>query len=415
MLLNKTRAYEIMDKYGLDGLLAVNPRNIYYLTDFSGFNNRTQRTFYEYAVFPRVESAPAAYVTTAVELPRLVDVPTWVPNIVSYTRPLSQNTRDYDPATEDVAAGIHFDWPTREGKQLSAKEQQWLSLKENYGEQICSSPASALRQALRDAGLEKGRLGTDDPRAVSWMNEMGLPNVSAFEGTNVFREIRMIKSQTEISLLSEAARINEDSMKKAINLICEGMSWHEVERNYFTEMASQDAQGVYIAAGPGGLPHGKVVPGEPMMFDALGQYHLYHGDIGRTAVFGEPSREVVRRSKAMMTGWAKAAEIMKPGLSGQELTSQVIDVIAREGFAGFMIVTPHSIGLEHTDHPLPIGPEVPGSKGDFIFLENMVVNIDMPYIEHGWGAMHLEDTVLITSDGFHPLTSQATELVVIDT
>ena len=115
-----------------------------------------------------------------------------------------------------------------------------------------------------------------------------------------------------------------------------------------------------------------------------------------------------------MAGWDKAAEIMGPGLSGQELTSQVTEVIAREGFAGFMIVTPHSIGLEHTDHPLPIGLEAPGSKGDFIFLENMVVNIDMPYIEHGWGAMHLEDTVLVTSDGFRPLTTQATELVVID-
>ena len=114
----------------------------------------------------------------------------------------------------------------------------------------------------------------------------------------------------------------------------------------------------------------------------------------------------------MVAGWEKAVEMIKPGLSGQELTSQVLKVIEREGFPGFMIVTPHSIGLEHTDHPLPIGPEMPGSKGDFVFMENMVVNVDMPYHEYGWGAMHLEDTLVITKDGCRAITSQSTELVV---
>ncbi len=33
MLLNKPRAYEIMDREGLDGLIAVAPINVYYLSD----------------------------------------------------------------------------------------------------------------------------------------------------------------------------------------------------------------------------------------------------------------------------------------------------------------------------------------------------------------------------------------------
>ena len=297
MLLNKQRAYEIMDKYNLDGLLAVTPRNIYYLTDFSGFNNRTQRTFYEYAVLPRSEKAPAAYITTAVELPRLHDFPTWVPNVVAYTHPVTLSNRDYDTLTEDPDAGVPMNWPVRPGISLPPREKQWLELKKKYGENVASSPFNALRRALNDAGLVKGKIGTDDPRVLAWLNEMGMDGLQSFEATNVFREIRMIKSPEEIELLTKAAKINEESMNKVISVIKEGISWAEIEKIYFTEMTKKGGQGVYITAGSGGLPDESVIKGKPVMLDSLGSYKLYLGDLGRTVVVGEASKEIIQRNK----------------------------------------------------------------------------------------------------------------------
>ena len=110
-----------------------------------------------------------------------------------------------------------------------------------------------------------------------------------------------------------------------------------------------------------------MIPGEPIMLDALGRYRLYHGDLGRSAVIGEPTEEMRRRNRAMAAGWARAYEMIKPGVTGAAVTDAVLDTVRREGFAAFMLVVPHSIGLEHTDHPLPIGLETPGSKGDFGF------------------------------------------------
>lgn len=412
MLLNKPRAYEVMDRHGLDGLIATSQINVYYLTNFWGALMRMRRSFFNYAVLPRREDAPAALIITAIELNRLQEMPTWVPNVVTYSHPVFSDERDYDALTEEPEAGGALAWPVRK-KDMSDRDAEWLRLSSEHDSKVRATPALALKKALQDAGLAKATVGTDDPRAVTWMNEMGLARLKGVEATNIFREIRMIKSEPELDIIRVAARINEDGINAAIKAMRIGAKWPKMERAYFVAMARRDGHGVYISPGTGGLPHGKIVKGEPVMLDALGEYKHYHGDIGRTAVVGGASREMRRRSKAMRVGWEVAFETMKPGVKFATMGKKVLRAIKKEGFPGFIIATPHSVGLEHTDHPLPIGPEMPGSRGDLTFEENMVINVDLPYHELGWGGMHLEDMVRITKGGCEPLTSMDTKLRVI--
>jgi Xaa-Pro aminopeptidase len=180
-----------------------------------------------------------------------------------------------------------------------------------------------------------------------------------------------------------------------------------------TALARRGGQGVYLSMGPGGLPHGQVHPGEPMMFDALGTYKHYHGDLGRTVVAGEPSPEIVQMNKAMQIGWQTVLETVKPGITASELASIVLETIRKNGFPGYMLVAPHSVGLEHTDHPLSFGPDLPGSKGDLGLQQNMVINVDLPYYEIGFGSLHIEDTIRVTADGCEVLTSGDVSLRVI--
>ena len=412
MLLNKPRAYDVMDRHGIDGLIATTQVNVYYVTGFWGALMRMRRSFFNYAVLPRAEDAPAAIVMTAVELNRLQDMPTWVPNVVTYSHPVHLESRNYDTFTEEPEAGGALLWPVRKDG-LSASEREWLAMSEAQAKTICATPAYALKKAIEDAGLAKAKVGTDDPRAVTWMNEMGLDGLTGIEATNIFREIRMVKSPDEIAIIRDAARINEDGINAAIGALRPGATWPEIERVYNIEMARQGGKGVYITPGTGGLPHGEVMVGEPVMLDGLGEYRHYHGDLGRTAVVGEPSAEILLRSKAMRAGWDTAFETIKPGVTGREMTEKVLAVIEREGFPGFVIATPHSVGLEHTDHPLPIGTQLPGSMGDLVFEENMVINVDLPYHELGWGAMHLEDMIRVTADGCEALTSMDTSLRIV--
>jgi hypothetical protein len=80
MLLNKPRAYEVMDKYGLDALIASTRINVYYLVADEKATEHQPRglglgqaigDFSEFGVLPRREDVPATYVLTGPEITRL--------------------------------------------------------------------------------------------------------------------------------------------------------------------------------------------------------------------------------------------------------------------------------------------------------------------------------------------------------
>ena len=117
----------------------------------------------------------------------------------------------------------------------------------------------------------------------------------------------------------------------------------------------------------------------------------------------------------METGWEAALEMIRPGITRSTLMEKTVEVIQKSGFPEYFYVSPHSLGLEHTDNPLPLGDDVyAGGEFDFALEENMVINIDMPYFELGWGTLHLEDTIRVTKTGFEALTSNESRLRIID-
>jgi Xaa-Pro aminopeptidase len=206
--------------------------------------------------------------------------------------------------------------------------------------------------------------------------------------------------------------MNENACVSAAHAIREGGSEAEVQRVYMAEMARQGGRGTYMVTSLGGLPHGRYVRGEPVMLDALGTYCLYHGDIGRTAVIGTPSSELVTRNRAVQIGWRAACECIRPGVRYSEVTHALGEATRAAGFREFGVYNLHNVGLQHTDDPSPPGLP-PGFKDDRVLEANMVINIDLPHEELGWGSAHLEDTVRVTADGCEPLTSQRMDLIVL--
>ena len=401
MLLNKSRAYELMDRHGLDALVAQVSINTYYLSDY--WSSIHWPGFFDGAVFavlPRREDAPAALVIPSYEIRRLAsEGGTWMPNVFSYSSPEEGATLD-----DDTPAGLDYEgWPLRPGVPLSAREQDWVAITKRLREQMSADAVWALVRALRAAGLESARLGTDDERIGSWLAARGCKARCEYR-RDVFNSIRLVKTPAEIELMRTAAQINERALLAGAAALRVGAEWGEIEDVFMRTLAERGGRGVYLLCGLGGLPAGKVRRDEPIMLDGLGRYRQYHADFGRCAVVGTPSAQHRARHHALTRGWERAHELLRPGTRMSELREQVIAAIRAAGFAEYRGAVVHNLGLEHTDDPKPVGAQ-PGEKPDQVLEPGMVVNVDMPYTEIGWGSVHIEDTVVITAGGCDPLTS----------
>ncbi len=404
-LLNLPRARELMRARGIDGLVVQLPINVYYLSGYWGFLMNAERFDAAYfAVLPRREEQPAALVLPALELRRLVaEGGSWMGAVQAYSSALDD---------ESVAeAGIAYEgWPVRPGVPLTDLEQQWVATIRENRDRVASDALHALARAVRSAGLVGGELLSDDPRVGGWLEACGIPVRSVCYEPTFLNEIRKIKTESEIHIMREAARINEAALFEAAGALQEGATWVEVETAYLTAMARCGARGSYCISGVGGLPAGRARRGEPILLDALGTFRQYHGDFGRCAVIGEPGSELRRRHAALCAGWDAIQPLLRPGTRYSELAQAAIAAIRGHGFPQFRYVTPHGLGLEHTDDPKPVGV-APGTKPDQVLEPGMVLNVDMPFTEIGWGSVHLEDTVLVTERGFERLTSSGLDIL----
>ena len=257
---------------------------------------------------------------------------------------------------------------------------------------------------VRAAGLERAKVISDDARVAGWLESAGLSDVHCREDANAFNRIRQVKTEAELSLMRKAASINESAAREAAGAFRDGADWREIEAVYAAAMASAGGRATYLMCGAGGPRGGRLRSGEPMFIDALGTYNRYHGDFGRCVVIGEADKLTRQRHAALVAGWQATAELLRPGTRYSKLAETAVSVVRAAGLSEFVYATPHSLGLEHTDDPKIVGGQQ-GMTSDVMLEENMVLNIDMPFTEIGWGSVHIEDTVRITADGFESLTS----------
>jgi Xaa-Pro aminopeptidase len=420
MLLNRARANAVMDQFGLDGLVAVTNTNVYYLSDYYGPMMQMSQGFTMYAVLPRDEAASPALIMAAPGLYHLEHNPTWMPKVVTFVtqvRPGQDERRDYDSTVEEYIPPVVdtskplMPYPMREGAILSSRDEALLARYARHSNTVEASALLALRRALVDAGIEGGTVGFDDPRVLGWLHQVGLKSLKGVDALNIFKRIRMVKTPQEIEYLKISGRNTEAALNAVIDAIEPGLPLADISRIFAMKAAELGGKAEWIIAQMGGLATGVVEPNQIMKLDSVTSYKEYRGDVGRSVVCGVATDEMLMRNRAVMRGLEVAYQNIRPGVSMAEISKLARETVNAEGFPGFVIAAPHSIGLEHTDYPTSIGPELPGTH-ELIFEENMVFTLDMPYHEFGWGTTHVEDMVIVRADGCEPISSMDTALRV---
>jgi len=416
LLVNKARAYEVMDREGLDGIVALNPVNIFYLGNYFSYELQKLRAIPSFAVMPRDENKPSFLVVSGADLMFLANGDREHPEIVPYSSPRDIQkyieAADWSKEPEANPIGVR---PTVEDT-LRPAEKKWIAFEKSHNDRRAATPEWALVRALELAGLGKGKIAVDDMRIADILKTLERKNVTCVPGDNTFRKIRLIKSEVEIKHMRTVARINQDACMAMLKQVQKGTTKDQIDQLFMQEAAKRGAKAMWIATGSiGGLTHGQVVEGEPMMIDAVCQRNFYHGDFGRTVVLGEPSKELKACMAALKVGQDTAMEHIKPGLKYSELTMLCRDAM-KKAYTGNSSIRfaagPHSVGLQHTDQPYRDGlPFV--VQDDLTFEENMTLTVDLPTSLLGWGWIHYEDLLRVTKTGVEALATVDEPLVVI--
>lgn len=415
-LLNKGQAQAVMEEYDLAGMLALNPVNIYYLSNTTPIGAKMRWEYPSFATMPRDPDQPVFLVTTTAQLWDIANGDRYVPDVIPYTGPT--NIQDYMGAqgkaltVEPIAANRGY--VVRDDVDLTPREQRWADSQVNV--QPSATPEWALARAMRESGITKGRVAVDDMRIAHLLERVGAANNIEFvDGDNLFRRIRYVKSAPEIALMKLAGAKNAEAALATARSIEKGMSFAEIERRFLAECAVRGNAMAFIIAGVtlGFLPDAEVVPGKPFLIDAVSHFHQYHGDFARSIVLGEPSKEVIMRADAQQAAREATFRILKPGTKYSDIRKTGFDAFKKAGGnPDTLIVNPHSLGLQHTDQPYDDSNPWRGGE-DIVLKAGMVITVDLPYIEVGFGAGHNEDLLLITEDGYEPMHSEEQPLVIV--
>jgi Xaa-Pro aminopeptidase len=148
--------------------------------------------------------------------------------------------------------------------------------------------------------------------------------------------------------------------------------------------------------------------GDLIRFDVGCVYQYYNSDCARTVVLGEANEKQRTYHHAIRIGLERALRIVRPGVRASQIFKEAMEGVRDAGIPHYRRHhVGHGIGIE------PYEPPFLTETSEDILEEGMVVNVETPYYEMGLGGVQLEDTIMVTADGYRPLTKSPRGLLVV--
>lgn len=226
-------------------------------------------------------------------------------------------------------------------------------------------------------------------------------------------EIRAVKTQEEIKVLRRTAQIVREGVETGFSILGPGVTERQVYGRMMQktfEMGAESAPWTaYLSSGQRSLanefPTDQVINEGDMVNADIGcTISGYHGDIGRTSVFGKPSREAKELFAILMDVHKTGIRTMAPGVRVSEIDRRFREALKEHGYVyGYGAASGHGIGLRTFELPVVFQG---GSKIglDMELKPGMVLSIEPNASKAGVGNVNFDDMVLVTESGREVLT-----------
>ena len=222
--------------------------------------------------------------------------------------------------------------------------------------------------------------------------------------------LRGVKTTTELAVLKRAANLNAQAFETVLPLIQPGVTERKIalELEFALKRHGGEANAFdfIVASGVrGALPHGvasqkKIAAGELVTIDFGTRVAGYHSDETVTLAIGEIGGNLRQIFDIVLEAHDLAFAAIRPGIAICDLDAVARDYIASMGYGEYFgHGLGHGVGLEIHEYPIV------STRTKDCLLEGMVITIEPGIYIPAIGGVRIEDTVVVTADGFEALTS----------
>lgn len=265
-----------------------------------------------------------------------------------------------------------------------------------------------IASAIKKKGLDKAKIGLAGyhllPISCYDMIKKFIPEVKFEPADDILYELRSIKSEKELSLLREAARLNDEVMEAGMESVEEGKRECDVAAvilHKMVELSTSQAACIVKTSSrmamPGGKPRytkKKIRRGDVIYIDQSFAYKGYFSDFSRNTVVGPPSdeqKDILNFSVELTEG---AIDSLRPGIKAEDVYTIALNRMKERGYEKYELgeYVGHAMGTEVGEIPNLI-------KGDDTRIkENMVFAVEPGIYIPGFGEVRAEDDVIVTKN-----------------
>ena len=407
MLLNRSRALELMREHDVVAMIGTTHENVTYLTGHVGWAMRVYRQRKNCAVMVNDPSAGTDLILNRGDNTYYASYGGYAEKVYSYG-----------------GQGLHI---TPDAWIPDAEMKRYIELNDSAGKH--KTLLDGLLAALEARGISKGKVALDEeacgPELFRALKEK-LPNCDFIPGSGLFLMIRLVKTEDELKAMRAAARINEDAVEEVFRFVRPGVTENEVAEVWRQAVAKPGGMWhwFHFNSGPRGVAifpptDRKIQKGELFMFDAGIFYQNYNSDTGSCGSLGEPCAQARREWKAVEEGFHETVDIVKAGVTGGQIYHSLVRNIKSRWPSFEATFAGHTIGLEAREFPFILGPETRHNQpflpptSEIPLPENSVINIEAPIGTFGFGGYQIEYTIVVKQNGWEMLLPQNRQMRVI--
>ena len=365
----------LMDKAGVDALIASSKHNVSYL--LGG---------YRFFFFDYMDA---------------IGISRYLPVLV-YVKGKADKTAYFGNAMESYEQEVHPFW-VPEMRPATWGSQDAIGLAADH---------------LRKVGLARGRVAVEAaflPADADAALRRTLPEAEIVDALPILERLRARKSPAELHNLREASSRVIASMLAVIESHGPGTTKRELVEALRREEVNRGLTFEYclIAAGTShnrAPSDQKWQQGDVLSMDSGGNYRGYIGDLARMAILGEPDAELQDLLAEIETIQQEAMRPIAAGTAGGEVYTFAEQAMQLAPNRQHMHFLAHGMGIITHEAPrlTSTGPvPYPGVDADQPLEAGMVLSVETTLLHPKRGYIKLEDTVAVTPSGFDLYSPEA--------